>query len=40
MGKELIKKRFGLLAPLLNERQLRLYVAAEARWFLVVEASP
>jgi transposase len=30
MEKELIKKRFELLAPLLNERQLRLYVAAEA----------
>ena len=26
----MIKKRFELLAPLLNERQLRLYVAAEA----------
>jgi hypothetical protein len=30
MEKELIKQRFELLAPLLNERQLRLYVAAEA----------
>lgn len=30
MEKELIKKRFEFLAPLLNERQLRLYVAAEA----------
>ncbi len=30
MERELIKKRFELLAPLLNERQLRLYVAAEA----------
>lgn len=30
MEKELIKKRFELLKPLLNERQLRLYVAAEA----------
>jgi transposase len=30
MEKELIKKRFELIAPLLNERQLRLYVAAEA----------
>jgi transposase len=30
MEKELIRKRFELLAPLLNERQLRLYVAAEA----------
>jgi transposase len=30
MEKELIKKRFELMAPLLNERQLRLYVAAEA----------
>jgi transposase len=30
MEKALIKKRFELLAPLLNERQLRLYLAAEA----------
>jgi len=30
MEKELITKRFELLAPLLDERQLRLYVAAEA----------
>jgi transposase len=30
MEKELIKKRFELLAPFLNERQLRLFVAAEA----------
>jgi len=30
MDKELITKRFELLAPLLDERQLRLYVAAEA----------
>lgn len=30
MEKELITKRFQLLAPLLDERQLRLYVAAEA----------
>jgi len=30
MEKELIKKRFELLAPVLNEKQLRLYVAAEA----------
>jgi hypothetical protein len=30
MEKGLIKKRFKLLAPLLDERQLRLYVAAEA----------
>ena len=30
MEKELVTKRFKLLAPLLNERQLRLYVAAEA----------
>ena len=30
MGKELIAKRFALLAPLLDERQLRLYIAAEA----------
>ncbi|MDA8139895.1 MAG: ISAzo13 family transposase [Desulfobacteraceae bacterium] len=30
MEKELIKKRFELMAPLLNERQLRLFVAAEA----------
>ena len=30
MEKDLIKKRFEFLAPLLNERQLRLYVAAEA----------
>ena len=33
MEKELIKQRFELLAPLLNERQLRLYVAAEAMVF-------
>jgi len=33
MEKELIKKRFELLAPLLNERQLRLFVAAEALAF-------
>ena len=30
MEKKLIKKRFDFLAPLLNERQLRLFVAAEA----------
>ena len=30
MEKELLTKRFELLAPLLDERQLRLYVAAEA----------
>jgi hypothetical protein len=30
MEKEMIKKRFKLLAPLLDERQIRLYVAAEA----------
>lgn len=30
MEKELIKKRFDILAPMLNERQLRLFVAAEA----------
>jgi transposase len=30
MEKELIAKRFTLLAPLLDERQLRLYIAAEA----------
>jgi transposase len=30
MEKELIKERFKLLAPLLNERNLRLYVATEA----------
>jgi hypothetical protein len=30
MEKELITKRFELLAPLLDEKQLRLYVAAEA----------
>ena len=30
MEKELIKERFKLLAPLLDERNLRLYVAAEA----------
>jgi hypothetical protein len=30
MDRKLIKKRFELLAPMLNERQLRLYVAAEA----------
>ena len=30
MEKGLITKRFKLLAPLLDERQLRLYVAAEA----------
>jgi hypothetical protein len=30
MEKELITKRFKLLAPLLDEKQLRLYVAAEA----------
>ena len=30
MEKELISKRFSLLAPILDERQLRLYVAAEA----------
>ena len=30
MEKGLITKRFELLAPLLDERQLRLYVAAEA----------
>lgn len=30
MEKELIRKRYDFLAPLLNERQLRLFVAAEA----------
>lgn len=30
MEKELISKRFSLLAPILDEKQLRLYVAAEA----------
>lgn len=30
MEKELITKRFTLLAPLLDERQVRLYIAAEA----------
>ncbi len=30
MEKDLIAKRFSLLSPILNERQLRLYVAAEA----------
>src|SRR5919108_2701140 len=30
MERELIRKRYELLAPLLDERRLRLYVAAEA----------